>query len=177
MSEEKTVSSTSIYRGRIINVRDDEVVLPDGRVTRREIVEHKDVVAVVALDDEDNVLLVKQYRKPVEKALLEIPAGGIDDGESPDECAVREMQEETGYRPGILQKIGGLYASPGYCSEYLHLYLATDLVPGKLTADDDEQIELIRVPLEQIPELISSGQICDAKSVATLLITLRDRGI
>jgi len=177
VSEEKTVSSTSIYRGRIINVRDDEVVLPDGRVTRREIVEHKDVVAVVALDDEDNVLLVKQYRKPVEKALLEIPAGGIDDGESPDECAVREMQEETGYRPGILQKIGGLYASPGYCSEYLHLYLATDLVPGKLTADDDEQIELIRVPLEQIPELISSGQICDAKSVATLLITLRDRGI
>ena len=177
MSEEKTISSKPIYQGRIINVRDDEVMLTNGRVTRREIVEHKDVVAVVALDEKDNVLLVKQYRKPVEKALLEIPAGGVDDNETPDECALREMQEETGYRPERLEKIGGVYASPGYCNEYLYLYMATDLVPGKLTADDDEQIELVRVPLEQIPNLISSGQICDAKSVAALLITLRDRGV
>lgn len=177
MSEEKTISTRNIYSGRIINVRDDEVLLPNGRITRREIVEHSDVVAVVAIDDEDNVLLVKQYRKPVEKSLLEIPAGGVEDGESPHECALREMQEETGYLPGALKQIGGVYSSPGYCSEYLYLYLATDLNPSKLSADDDEEIELVKTPVDRVRSLISSGKICDAKSVSALLIALHERGL
>jgi len=175
LSEEVTVESTLIYKGRIVNLRDDTVKLPNGRTTKREIVEHKDVVAIVALDENDNVLLVKQYRKPVEKALLEIPAGGVEDGEDADASALREMQEETGYLPKQLNKIGGVYASPGYCNEFLYLYLATDLVPSKLSADDDEHIKLIRVPLLKIPQLISSGEICDAKSVAALLTVITDR--
>ena len=169
MLEEVTVESKIIYKGRIVNLRDDTVKLPNGRKTKREIIEHNDVVAIVALDGQENVLLVKQYRKPIEKALLEIPAGGVEDGEDPDTSALREMQEETGYLPKQLKKIGGVYASPGYCTEFLHLYLATDLVPSKLSADDDEHIDLIKVPLSEIPQFISSGEICDAKSVAALL--------
>ena len=175
MSEEITVDSKLIYKGRIVNLRDDTVQLPNGRKTNREIVEHKDVVAIVALDGQDNVLLVKQYRKPIEKALLEIPAGGVEPGEDANASALREMQEETGYLPKQLKKIGGVYASPGYCTEFLHLYLAMDLVPSKLSADDDEHIELIRVPLSKIPQLISSGEICDAKSVAALLTVITNR--
>jgi len=175
LPEEKTIESKLIYKGRIVNLRDDTVQLPNGRKTNREIIEHKDVVAVVALDEEDNVLLVKQYRKPVEKALLEIPAGGVEHDEDANASALREMQEETGYLPRQLKKIGGVYASPGYCTEFLHLYLATDLVPSKLKGDDDEHIELIRVPLSGIPQLISSGKICDAKSVAALLTVITDR--
>jgi len=167
--EEVTVESKIIYKGRIVNLRDDKVKLPNGRKTKREIIEHNDVVAIVALDGQENVLLVKQYRKPVEKELLEIPAGGVEDGEDPDASALREMQEETGYLPKQLKKIGGVYASPGYCTEFLHLYLATDLVPSKLSADDDEHIDVIKVPLSEIPQFISSGEICDAKSVAALL--------
>ncbi|MFC1978716.1 NUDIX hydrolase [Chloroflexota bacterium] len=169
MPEEVTIESKLIYKGRIFNLRDDTVKLPNGRTTQREIIEHNDVVAIVALDESDNALLVKQYRKPVEKTLLEIPAGGVEPGEDPNASALREMQEETGYLPKQLNKIGGVYASPGYCTEFLHLYLATDLVPDKLSADDDEHIELVRVPLSEIPQLISSGEICDAKSVAALL--------
>ena len=169
MLEEVTVESKIIYKGRIVNLRDDKVKLPNGRKTKREIIEHNDVVAIVALDGQENVLLVKQYRKPIEKALLEIPAGGVEDGEDPDTSALREMQEETGYLPKQLKKIGGVYASPGYCTEFLHLYLATDLVPSKLSADDDEHIDVIKVPLSEIPQFISSGEICDAKSVAALL--------
>jgi ADP-ribose pyrophosphatase len=156
-------------------LRDDTVELPDGRITNREIVEHADVVAIVALDENDNVLLVKQYRKPVEKEMLEIPAGGVESGENPEESAVRELQEETGYLPNSITQIGGVYASPGYCNEFLYLYLATDLVPNKLEGDDDEHIELIRMPLSEIPQMISSGQICDAKSVAALLTVIIDR--
>ena len=169
MLEEVTVESKIIYKGRIVNLRDDTVKLPNGRKTKREIIEHNDVVAIVALDGQENVLLVKQYRKPIEKALLEIPAGGVEDGEDPDTSALREMQEETGYLPKQLNKIGGVYASPGYCTEFLHLYLATDLVRSKLSADDDEHIDVIKVPLSEIPQFISSGEICDAKSVAALL--------
>jgi ADP-ribose pyrophosphatase len=175
LSEEKTIETKKIYQGRIISVRDDTVVLPDGKTTHREIVEHANVVAIVALDDDDNVLLVKQYRKPVEKALLEIPAGGIEAGENPDESAKRELQEEIGYLPGRMERIGGVYASPGYCNEFLYLFLATDLIPSKLKGDDDENIEIIRAPLTDIPKMIASGRICDAKSVAALLTVIIDR--
>ncbi|MBT3363791.1 MAG: NUDIX hydrolase [Chloroflexi bacterium] len=175
MSEEKTIETKNIYQGRIISVKDDTVLLPNGSTTHREIVEHADVVAIVALDENDNVLLVKQYRKPVEKALLEIPAGGIEAGETPDDSAKRELQEEIGYLPGRMERIGGVYASPGYCNEFLYLYLATDLIESKLKGDDDENIEIIRAPLTEIPQMIASGQICDAKSVAALFTVIMNR--
>ncbi len=143
--------------------------LPDGRQTTREIVEHADCVAIVAIDADDNVLLVKQFRKAVEKELLEIPAGGIDAGEDPEDAVRREMREETGYLPKKLERLGGFYSAPGYCTEYLYLYLATDLVPSPLQAEDTAEIKLVRVPLAEIPGLIDSGSIRDAKSIAGLL--------
>ena len=167
---EKTLSSQLIYDGRVVKLRVDTVRMPGGRETRREIVEHRDCVAIVAIDANDNVLLVNQFRKSVEKELLEIPAGGIDPGEDPVTTVRREMQEETGYLPGKVEKLGGFYSSPGFCTEYLHLYLATDLTPSPLYAEDTESIKLTRVPISQIPSLISSGSICDAKSIAGLLI-------
>jgi len=166
LSEEKTLSSQLIYDGRAVKLRVDTVRMPGGRETRREIVEHRDCVAV---DADDNVLLVNQFRKPVEKELLEIPAGGIEDGEDPVTTVRREMREETGYLPQKVEALGGFYSAPGFCTEYLHLYLATDLIPSQLFAEDTEGIKLVRVPVSQIPALITSGRICDAKSIAGLL--------
>ena len=169
---EETLSSKVVYSGRVVRLRVDDIKLPDGRQTSREVVEHGDCVAVIPLDTDGNVLLVRQFRKPVEKDLLEIPAGCIDPGEEPVATVRREMREETGYLPRKIERLGGFYASPGYCTEYLHLYLATDLVPDRLQADDTDSIELVRVPLSQIAGLIASGDICDAKSIAGLLLYL-----
>lgn len=172
---EETLSSETIYSGRVVTLRVDEVRLPGGRQTKREVVEHSDCVAIVAVDADDNVLLVRQFRKPVEKDLLEIPAGCIEPGEEPVATARREMREETGYLPRSIKRMGGFYSTPGFCTEYLYLYLATDLVPDRLYASDTESIELVRVPLSQVTELINSGTICDAKSIAGLLLCLSSK--
>ena len=169
---EKTLSSQLIYEGRAVKLRVDTVQMPGGRQTTREIVEHADCVAIIAMDADDNVLLVNQFRKAIEKELLEIPAGGIEPGEDPVDCVCRELREETGYLPRKVERLGGFYSTPGYCSEYLHLYLATDLTLSPLQAEDTESIELIRVPISQISSLITSGTICDAKSIAGLLTFL-----
>jgi len=169
---EETLSSQLIYDGRAVKLRVDSVRLDNGRQTTREIVEHSDCIAVVVIDKNDNVLLVKQFRKPVEKELLEIPAGGIDTGEDPEEAVSRELREEIGYMPRKVQRLGGFYSAPGYCSEYLYLYLATDLIPSQLIAEDTESINVVRVPIEEIPDLIATGRICDAKSIAGLLAYL-----
>ena len=175
MAEEKTLSSQLIYEGRAVKLRVDTVKMPSGRETTREIVEHSDCVTIVAIDANDNVLLVNQFRKPIEKELLEIPAGGIDPGEDPVAAVRREMGEETGYSPRKVERLGGFYSTPGYCNEYLYLYLATDLIPNRLYAEDTENISLVRVPISQIPSLITSGSICDAKSIAGLLAFLEYR--
>ena len=175
MAEEETVSSQLIYDGRAVKLRVDTVRTPSGRETSREIVEHSDCVAIIAVDADDNVLLVNQFRKPVEKELLEIPAGGIEPGEDAVATVCRELREETGYLPQKVERLGGFYSTPGYCTEYLHLYLASDLVPSSLNAEDTEGIKLVRVPISQILGLITSGSICDAKSIAGLLIFLKYR--
>ena len=172
---EKTLTSQLIYDGRAVKLRVDTVQMPSGRETTREIVEHDDCVAIIAIDAEDNVLLVDQFRKPIEKELLEIPAGGIDSGEDAVAAVRRELQEETGYLPGKVEKLAGFYSAPGYCTEYLYLYLATELTPSQLYAEDTENIRLLRVPVSQIRELITSGRICDAKSIAGLLAFLELR--
>ena len=175
MAEEKTLATKPLFSGRAVKLRIDTVELPDGRMTTREIVEHSDCVAIVAIDDKDNVLLVKQFRKAVEKELLEIPAGGIEDGEDPVDCVRREMREETGFLPRKIELLGGFYSTPGYCTEYLYLYLATDLVKSPLKAEDTDSIELVRVPLDEIPAMVNSGEICDAKSIAGLFAFLEYR--
>jgi len=170
--QEKTLSSQLIFEGRAVKLRVDTVEMPGGRKTTREIVEHGECVAVVAVDAEGNVVLVSQFRKPVEKELLEIPAGGIEPGEDPVAAVRRELREEIGYLPGKVDRLGGFYSAPGFCTEYLYLYLATDLVPSQLYAEDTEDIRLVRVPVSQITGLITSGTICDAKSIAGLLTFL-----
>ncbi len=172
MLPEKELSTQHIYHGRAVNVHVDTVEKPGGNKTTREVVEHSDCVAVVVLDDRNNVLLERQFRYPVGKSLLEIPAGGIEPGEEPVDCVRRELQEEIGYLPGKIERLGGFYSIPGYGTEYLHCYLAADLVPSRLVAEDTESIEIARVPQSEIPHLIASGEICDAKSIAALLTFL-----
>ena len=169
---EKTISSKVIYDGRALKFRVDTVLKPSGQTTTREIVEHKDCVAVVVLDHKDNAILVKQYRKAVGKHLLEIPAGSIDNGEQPIAAVRRELQEEIGYSPNKIDKLGGFYSTPGFCTEYLHLYLATYLVSSRLEAEDTEDIKIVRVPMSKIMDMIAAGEICDAKSIAGLLRVL-----
>jgi len=172
---EKKLSSQQLYRGRAVSLRMDTVEKSNGKTTTREVVEHSNCVAVVVVDDQDNVLLVRQYRYPVGKFLLEIPAGGIDLNEEPIDCVRRELQEEIGYFPQKIEELGGFYSVPGYGTEYLHCYLATDLVPSRLIAEDSEGIEVVRVPISKITQLITSGEICDAKSIAALLTFLLQR--
>ncbi len=172
MAEEKTLSSQLVYKGRAVRLRVDTMQLASGRKTTREIVEHSNCVAIIAIADSDKVLLVKQFRKSVGKELLEIPAGVIEPDEDPETTVRRELREETGYLPRKVERLGGFYSTPGYCTEYLHLYLATDLTPSPLQAEDTESIKLITAPISQIPNLIASGSICDAKSIAGLLTFL-----
>ena len=172
---EKTIASRLIYEGCAVKLRVDTVQTGSGRETTREVVEHADCVAVVAVDKDENVLLVRQFRQPVEQELLEIPAGGIDPGEKPEETVHRELREEIGYYPNRLTRLGGFYSTPGYCTEYLHLYLATELTPSRLFAEDTAGITVVRVPAGEIPLLIDSGKICDAKSIAGLLVYLEYR--
>jgi ADP-ribose pyrophosphatase len=173
--KEKTISSQRIYEGRAVNLRVDTIEKSGNETTTREIVEHADCIAVVPMDNDDNVIMVRQYRKAVEKTLLEIPAGGIEPGEKPEDAVRRELQEEIGYIPGMTELLGGFYSSPGYCTEYLYVYLATRLEPGRLTAEDTDEIEVERVPLTRIPSLIRSGEICDSKSIAGLLMVIYPR--
>ena len=170
---EPTIESKDIYQGRIIKLRVDTVQLPSGRTTTREIVEHEDAVCVVPIDENNNVLMVRQYRKAAQIHLLEVPAGGVEAGETPDETALRELQEEVSVTSGSLRRLSGFWVSPGWATEFMHAYLATDLTPASLPADDDEYISVERVPLDSIPGLIESGEIQDSKSVASLLLALR----
>ena len=169
---EKKLSTQQIYQGRAVNIHVDTVEKASGTKTTREVVEHSDCIAVVALDEQGNVLLVRQFRHAVDRFLLEIPAGGIDPGEEPIDSVRRELQEEIGYFPRKIDKLGGFYSVPGYGTEYLHCFLATDLVPARLVAEDTDDIELVRVSPDEIPRLIASGEICDAKSIAALLMFL-----
>jgi ADP-ribose pyrophosphatase len=169
---EKKLASRQIYQGHAVNIRVDTVEKAGGRKTTRDVVEHSDCIAVVALDEQNNVLLVRQFRHAVGKFLLEIPAGGIDPGEEPLDSVRRELQEEIGYFPRKIDKLGGFYSIPGYGTEYLHCFLATDLVSSRLIAEDTADIELVRVSPDEIPQLITSGEICDAKSIAALLMFL-----
>jgi ADP-ribose pyrophosphatase len=170
---ETTVESKVVFQGKILNLRVDTVRLPSGRIATREIAEHSNSICVVPIDDNGNVVMVRQYRKPVEAALLEVPAGGVEEGEVSEETVQRELQEEVGYRAGKLQHLSSFWLAPGWCTEYMHAYLATDLTPAALDSDDDENILVERVPLEQTLELIASGEIQDVKSIAALLLAVR----
>ena len=168
MSEE-VASSRRVFDGTVVSLRVDRVRLPSGRVTDREIVEHAGAVGVVALDDGGHVLLVKQFRSSLGMMLLEIPAGTLGEGEDPRVCAFRELREETGYSAEEMEELYAFYSSPGFSNERIWLYLATALTAGRQTAEGDEIIEVVKVPLERALEMVATGEICDGKSILGLL--------
>jgi ADP-ribose pyrophosphatase len=158
-----------IYDGRVVTLRLKHLRQADGRVLLREVVEHAPGAAVVALDADGDVLLVRQSRPAVDARLLELPAGLVDPGESPDECAARELAEETGFTASRLEPLVRFYSSPGFCTELLHLFVASDLEPSAMPRDEEEDIEVVRLPLADAIERVLNGEISDAKTVAGLL--------
>jgi ADP-ribose pyrophosphatase len=162
---ETTIASRDIFEGRIIKVRVDTVKLPDGGSSTREVVEHSGAVGVVAIDADDHIILVRQFRKPIDKIMLEIPAGTLFPEEEPLFCAQRELREETGFRADRWEKILSYYSTPGFCNEHLHLFLAHDLTAGDCETDEDEFVEAIRIPLAEAYQLIYEGEIADGKSI------------
>lgn len=166
---EKTLSSKKIYEGKIINVRLDRVHLPDGKEGCREVVELGGAVAIVPVCGEE-VYFVKQYRTPVEKVLLEIPAGRLEPGEKPEECAHRELAEEIGFGPSRLQQLAFFYSSPGFSDETLHLYLAQGLIYRPVPKEEGEFLQVERMLFSEAMAKISRGEIEDGKTITGLLM-------
>ncbi|MEW5762317.1 MAG: NUDIX hydrolase [Bacillota bacterium] len=166
---EKRVGSRYVFRGKILNVRVDTVILPDGREGTREVVEYAGAVTILPLTEAGEVVLVRQYRYPVGRTLLEIPAGKVEAGEDPLACARRELREETGYEAERWEKLLTFYSTPGFTSEKMHLYLATELKAGPQMPDGDEFVEVVQVPFREALAMVRNGTICDAKSVVGLL--------
>lgn len=175
--QETILDTETIYEGRIVRLEVRRVRLVDGQIQKREVICHQGAVALIALDQQQNVLLVRQFRSGARQVMLEIPAGLLEPGESPEACAVRELQEETGYKPEHLEDLGGLYPTPGYTTEYIHLYLATHLKEAKLAGDADEFIEVERLPLAQALAMIERGEITDGKTLVALLRLARRLGL
>ena len=163
---ERTVASRQAYAGRLINLRVDEVELDDGRRATREIVEHPGAVAVLAFLDNGDLVFVQQFRKAAERLTLEIPAGTLGAGEDPDACAIRELREETGYAPNTLRRVCSFYTAVGFCTELMHLFVATGLQPGQQDPEEDENIEVVTMPVSSAIERVGDGTIVDAKTVA-----------
>ena len=174
---ERRVSSQRLYEGHILNLRVDEVALESGRAAKREVVEHGAAVGILALTENGSVLLVRQYRYAVGEETLEVCAGLVERGEEPRNAAVREMQEELGFKPGKLTEIGRFYASPGFCTELLILYLAEELTPSRLPQDDDENVSVVEVPLEDIPRRMAEGTFRDSKTFAALAWLMARHGL
>jgi len=183
--EERVVDSRDAYRGRYLGLRVDTIERADGSRSTRDIVDHPGAVAMLALDPDERVLLVRQWRTPTGGALLEIPAGTLDrepDGgtEDPEAAARRELEEETGYRAGRWQKLGEFWTAPGFATELMHLYLATELAPaepdGRLGPDEDEHLELRAIPWREAVAMADRGDIRDAKSLVGLFRLARLRG-
>ena len=166
---EKTLSSEKIFDGVILHIRRDQVELPGGGRSVREVVDHPGGVCVLALDSQWQALLVSQYRYPYQRVVREVPAGKLEYGEDPREAALRELREETGATPGEFRSLGELYPSPGYCGEIIRMYLARDLSFGETHLDADEFLNLERIPFSQLVEQVLSGEIKDAKTIAAVL--------
>ena len=175
--QETIIHTENVYYGRVVKLDLHEVRLPNGETSKREIIKHPGAVAMVALDDNQRILLVRQFRLAAGKVMLEIPAGTLEPDESPINCAERELQEETGFKPAKLESLGGIYTAPGYTTEFIHLFLATGLVSSSLDMDSDEFIELETFTLAEALNLVESGEINDSKTVAGLLRVSRRLGI
>ncbi len=177
IQEEVTIKSEKIYEGKILNLRIDTIELPDKKYTKREVVEHSGGVGVVAITDEDKIVLVKQYRQAISKEMLEIPAGKLELNEEPRITAIRELKEETGYSTDNLKYITEFYPTPGYCNEKIHVYMADKLKPGEQDLDEHEYVEVVEMPFDEAYEKTLNGDISDAKTIIGILLAKKEREI
>lgn len=161
-----------IYRGRMFALRQERVRYPDGREASFDIVTHGGAVTILPLDGDGNIWFVRQYRQGVRGLLLELPAGTLEAGEDPQVCAGRETQEEIGMAAGKLQPLGTCFLAPGYSTEFMHFFLATDLQPNPLPQDENEYLVIEKIPAAQALEMVTAGEIQDAKTLAGLLLGL-----
>ncbi len=163
----KVLKSEIKYHGKVFDHQVDEILYDSGNIGIREVAVHPGGAVVIPIKDDGKIILVKQFRYPLQKTLIELPAGKLDANEDPLNCAVRELEEETGYKANHFEKLGSIYTAPGYCTEILHIYKAIGLVPGNHNREEGEQgMELLELSLDEIKEKIISGEINDAKTIA-----------
>ncbi|MFC4411014.1 NUDIX hydrolase [Chungangia koreensis] len=169
--EEKTIGTEHIFKGKVISLQVDEVVLPNGNHSKREIVKHPGAVAIIPITDHGTMILVEQYRKALERSIIEIPAGKLEQGEKPEMTALRELEEETGLGCKELTHITSFSTSPGFADEIIHIYSATGLykIEESAPADDDEFVEMIDISVEEAEEMMADGRIYDAKTAFAVL--------
>lgn len=169
--EEKTIDSNPIFKGKVISLKVDDVTLPNGNQSKREIVNHPGAVAIIAITKEGKMVLVEQYRKPLERSIVEIPAGKLEPGEEPAVTARRELEEETGYGCNELNYLQTFATSPGFADEVIHLFVAKDLykIEEKAELDEDEFVELLEVTVEEAEQMVANEQIYDAKTAFAVL--------
>lgn len=169
--EEKTIKSESIYTGKIISLQVDDVELPNGKQGKRELIKHPGAVAVLAVTDDQKIIMVEQYRKALEKTIVEIPAGKLEQGEDPEVCAKRELEEETGYEAAEWSLLTSFYTSPGFADEIVHLYIAKGLTKKENSAalDEDEFVNLMELTLSEAEQLVNDQRIHDAKTAYAVL--------
>ena len=169
MGEAENLGSRRIFKGRVVDLSVDRVRLPNGNVCELELIRHPGAAAVVPVDSSANVLLIRQYRHATDGFLLEVPAGKLDPGESPEACAAREVQEETGFRAGRLEPLGWIWTTPGFTDEKIWLFLANELTPASQALQADEVLSVERLPLEDAISMALRGEITDAKSICALM--------
>ncbi|MFD2045928.1 NUDIX domain-containing protein [Ornithinibacillus salinisoli] len=164
--EEKTIRTEEIFDGKVVKLQVDEVLLPNGKRSTRELIKHPGAVAVIPITKDNKIVFVEQFRKPLEKSLIEIPAGKLEPGEKPEITAIRELEEETGYTTSQLTFVTSFYTSPGFADELMYLYLSRDLekVDQPLAPDEDEFVEIIELTLAEAKEYVSKERIHDAKT-------------
>ncbi len=168
--ELKTVGSKKIFEGKVFELRQDEVRLPDGKTVALDIITHRGAVTILPVDEQGQIWFIRQYRHAAGRILLELPAGSIEEDEGPEICAHREIREEIGMGARQLKELGGFFLAPGYSTEFLHIYLARDLYHAPLEQDEGEMIEIEKIPVAQAYQLAENGQISDAKTLASLLL-------
>jgi ADP-ribose pyrophosphatase len=170
---ESIIDRETVVTGKIVSLEKLKVELPDGRRADREVVRHPGGCVIIPMDDGDNIYLVKQFRVAFECELLELPAGKLDKGEDPMECAKRELKEETGITAGAVRHITSIYPSPGFCNEVIHVFYAKDIVVGSASPDEGEYVQLVKMPLTELLRMVWDGRVKDAKTVVGALIADR----
>ncbi|MGI6777997.1 MAG: NUDIX domain-containing protein [Acetivibrionales bacterium] len=168
--EEKTISKKKIFQGKILDLELHTVALPNGKESTREIVLHPGAAVVIPISENGELYMVRQYRKPLEKVMLELPAGKLDPGEAPIECAKRELKEETGLEARVIEHIVSVYSTPGFSNEVLHMFIAKGLEQGDACADEDEFISTEKISIGKLIEKVLDKEITDAKTIIGILL-------